>query len=40
MTVISIFILVLIVLLAPNPLNLIAWLLICAILIYRVAKLW
>lgn len=40
MTVISIFILVLIVLLAPYPFNLIAWLLICAILIYRVAKLW
>lgn len=37
---IVILILALVVLLATPPFNLIAWLLICAILIYRVAKLW
>lgn len=32
--------LVIVLIFTPTPYNLIAWLLICAILIYRVAKLW
>jgi len=40
MNIILFIILVLAILIGTYPLNLIAWLLICAILIYRVAKLW